>query len=209
MNRPDDSNWNGVLTNIDINAKLSENAGPGGWNDPCLLLAEDMNGNQRMTELQTKAQFSMWSIMKSPLLISANLRNISQNNIDTFSNEAVIAVNQDPLGHQGIRIFGGDLTGHYHNQDINGINIWSTNLMDGSKVMVFLNVKDTVQNITCDATCFEAAGFPKGGVEVKLIDLWNENKNLGQISTSNGLTITGVVGSGGVEMYKMIPVFSM
>eukprot|EP01084_Bolivina_argentea_P185643 320130_1 len=57
---PDDSNWNGVLTNIDINVNLYNNAGAGGWNDPCLLLAEDMNGNQRMSELQTKAQFSMW-----------------------------------------------------------------------------------------------------------------------------------------------------
>ena len=209
VNRPDDNNWGGVMTNIDINAKLSGNAGPGGWNDPCLLLAEDMNGRQRMTELQTKAQFSMWSVMKAPLLISANIRNMSSRNVDTFSNADVIAVNQDALGHQGVRVFGGDLTGHYHNADAQGINVWSTNLVDGSKAMVFLNVKDAVQNITCDAVCFESAGFPKGGVKVDVIDLWktDDNKNIGQISTAKPLTIYGVAGSGGVEMYKLVPLF--
>jgi hypothetical protein len=54
---PDDTNWNGVLTNIDINSQLSQWAGPGGWNDPCLLLAEDYQMNLRMTQLQTRAQF--------------------------------------------------------------------------------------------------------------------------------------------------------
>lgn len=74
---PDDTNWNGVLTNIDINAGLAKYAGPGGFNDPCLLLAEDINGKQRITELQSRFQFSMWAMMASPLLISGNLRNIS------------------------------------------------------------------------------------------------------------------------------------
>jgi hypothetical protein len=63
---PDDTNWGGVLANIDINAALAAYAGPepdgsgGGWNDPCLLLAEEWTGQQRMTELQTRAQFNMF-----------------------------------------------------------------------------------------------------------------------------------------------------
>ena len=74
---PDDTNWNGVLTNIDINSDLAKYAGPGGFNDPCLLLAEDINGKQRITELQSRFQFSMWAMMASPLLISGNIRNMS------------------------------------------------------------------------------------------------------------------------------------
>ena len=69
-----DTNWHGVLTNIDINANLYSYAGAGGWNDPCLLLAEEYTGTLRQTQLQTRAQFSMWAIMASPLLISANVR---------------------------------------------------------------------------------------------------------------------------------------
>lgn len=109
---PDDSNWPGVLTNIDINAALSANAGPSkGWNDPCLLLATDWQGKLRQTEQQTRAQFSMWAVMASPLLISANVLNMSAMTLATYTNKEVIAVSQDPLGEQGTRIVGGSLHG--------------------------------------------------------------------------------------------------
>lgn len=92
---PDDTNWNGVLANININSQLAANAGPDkGWNDPCLLLAEDLNGNLRVTQLQSRAQFSMWAVMASPLIISANIRNMSSMNIETYTNAEVIAVDQ-------------------------------------------------------------------------------------------------------------------
>eukprot|EP01084_Bolivina_argentea_P190009 326644_1 len=204
---PDDSNWNGVLINIDINVNLSMNAGSGGWNDPCLLLSNDMNGKPLMTELQTKAQFSMWSIMKSPLLISGNLRNMSKANVDTYSNMNVIGVNQDLLGMQGQRIVGGDVSNYYKKQDVNGINIWFTNLIDGSKVFVFLNVKNETQDIKCDITCFQSAGYPQSGLTVKIYDLWDQNKNLGQISTLHTYIVPNVTAYGGVEMYKFVPVF--
>ena len=45
---PDDSNWAGILANIDDNAALAEFAGPGGWNDPCLLLSYDYTGKVRV-----------------------------------------------------------------------------------------------------------------------------------------------------------------
>ena len=51
---PDDSTWDRIVQNIDINVDLWPYAGPGGWNDPCLLIAEDMNGKQRITEVQSR-----------------------------------------------------------------------------------------------------------------------------------------------------------
>eukprot|EP00043_Microstomoeca_roanoka_P012630 m.122529 g.122529 ORF g.122529 m.122529 type:complete len:235 (+) comp15548_c0_seq6:1185-1889(+) len=60
---------------------------------------------------QTRTQFSFWAIMASPLLISANIRNMSAYNLETFKNADVIAINQDPLGKQGRRLVGGDLSG--------------------------------------------------------------------------------------------------
>ena len=52
---PDDTNWGGILANININVPLAKNARKGGWNDPCLLLAEDWQGHLRITQLQTRA----------------------------------------------------------------------------------------------------------------------------------------------------------
>jgi len=107
---PDDTDWPGVLKNININARLAQYSGPGGWNDPCLLLAETSTGELRMTHTQTRTQFNFWAIMASPLLISANVRNMSQENLETYMNTEVIAIDQDRLGLQGIRLVGGDLS---------------------------------------------------------------------------------------------------
>ena len=52
----------------------------------------------------------MWAIMASPLIISANIRNMSKENVKTYTNREVIAVDQDPMGVQGERIMGGDLS---------------------------------------------------------------------------------------------------
>ena len=56
-----------------------------GWNDPCLLLAEDWTGRLRITQLQTRAQFSMWAVMASPLIISANIRNMVRWKLDCLA----------------------------------------------------------------------------------------------------------------------------
>jgi alpha-galactosidase len=106
---PDDSNWGAILKNIDINAELAVYAGPGGWNDPCLLLGATYTGSLRITEIQQRTQFNMWAVMSSPLLLSSNVRNMSAFTLETYSNKEVIAVNQDPIGRQGIRLFGSDL----------------------------------------------------------------------------------------------------
>jgi len=56
---PDDSTWEYIITNINIDANLAEYSGPGGWNNPCLLLGNDLNGHPRISEQQSRAQFSM------------------------------------------------------------------------------------------------------------------------------------------------------
>jgi alpha-galactosidase len=47
-----------------------------------------------MSEQQSRTQFNMWSIMAAPLLISANIRNMSKYVFETYSNAEVIAVDQ-------------------------------------------------------------------------------------------------------------------
>lgn len=47
--------------------------------------------------------------MASPLIISGNLRNLTAYNYETYTNPEVIAVDQDPLTKQGIRLVGGDM----------------------------------------------------------------------------------------------------
>ena len=51
-----------------------------------------------VTETQSRAQFSMWAVMASPLLISGNPYAFSDFTFATYANAKVIAVNQVGVG---------------------------------------------------------------------------------------------------------------
>lgn len=54
---------------LDRQSGLQPYAGKGGWNDPDLLQV----GKGNMTFNEYYVQFAMWSILKSPLIIGANI----------------------------------------------------------------------------------------------------------------------------------------
>lgn len=47
---------------------------------------------------------ALWAIMASPLFISSNLAKMPAQSKALLLNKGAIAVNQDPLGIQGVRI---------------------------------------------------------------------------------------------------------
>ncbi|XP_062517061.1 alpha-N-acetylgalactosaminidase-like [Corticium candelabrum] len=75
-------------------------AGPGHWNDPDMLIVGDFS----LSYDQSKAQMALWAIFAAPLLMSNDLRKISPEAKEILLNQEVIAVNQDPLGKQGLRV---------------------------------------------------------------------------------------------------------
>ncbi|CAI0431388.1 unnamed protein product [Linum tenue] len=89
------------MTNIaDLNDKWAAYAGPGGWNDPDMLEV----GNGGMTYKEYRSHFSIWALIKAPLLIGCDIRNMTAETKEILSNQEVIAVNQDPLGVQGRKV---------------------------------------------------------------------------------------------------------
>lgn len=107
---PDDTNYNGVLSDIDAMLPLWPHAGPGGWNDPCLLLGAGADGTDAVTEQQSRFQFSAWAVLAAPMLLSQNVRNMSAFRLATYTNPEVIAVSQDAMGRQGALLGGGPLS---------------------------------------------------------------------------------------------------
>jgi len=85
-------------------------AGPGHWNDPDMLII----GNFGLSYEQSRAQMALWCVLAAPLLMSVDLRNIRPEYAAIMLNRGAIAVDQDPLGIQGRRI--------YKNK---GIEIWA------------------------------------------------------------------------------------
>lgn len=162
---PDDMNWGRILKNLDIISDLAQYAGPGGWNDPCLLLSKKFDNSERLTETQSRAQFSLWAIVAAPLLISGNLFDMSPTTLATYTNKDVIGVNQDLLGKAGFRIQGDSLSG------ANVTNVWARPLANGDFALAFLNVGSETTDVTCGPDCFAKIGVQRDQT-MSVRDLW-------------------------------------
>jgi alpha-galactosidase len=130
---------------------LSKYAGPGHWNDPDML--EVGNGGMSLDEYRT--HMSLWAILAAPLLAGNDLTTMTPETIALLTNREVIAIDQDPAGHQGDRITAAGLT-----------EVWGRTLADGSKAVGIFNRDDSPVDGSVN---FESLGF-KGKVHVR--DLW-------------------------------------
>ena len=105
----DGDSW-GALTNcMNVIAAVSQYSGAGGWSDPDLLIGPEVYVGGQSDE-NARAQFTMWSLFPSNLLISQNVLAWSPYALETYSNAEAIAINQDPLASPAFRIVGADLT---------------------------------------------------------------------------------------------------
>ena len=97
-------NWNNIRGIIDYYGDdkdgFLEFGGPGGWNDPDMLVI----GNFGLSYDQSKAQMALWVIFAAPLLMSNDLRTIRPEFKDILQHPAVLKVAQDPLGRPGRRV---------------------------------------------------------------------------------------------------------
>ena len=119
----------GIL-NLQAANKVAQYAGPGGWNDPDMLEV----GNGKMTFNEYYAHFALWCLLKAPLLIGCSLENVSDQTLEILGNEELIAINQDSLGVQGVRVRPENEPGNHE--------VWSGPLSDDRTAVIFLN-KDT------------------------------------------------------------------
>jgi alpha-galactosidase len=98
----------GILAAIDATANLEKHAGPGGWNDPDMLVVGLANrGNIKgggCTTAEYQTQMSMWCVLAAPLMIGCDIRQMDAEAQRILTNAEVIAVDQDPLGRQGFRV---------------------------------------------------------------------------------------------------------
>lgn len=62
-------------------------------------------GNFGLSYEQSKTQMAIWAILAAPLLMSVDLRTIRPEYKAILQNKKIIAVDQDPLGIQGRRIY--------------------------------------------------------------------------------------------------------
>ena len=105
----DGQDWKALSNCINQQADAAVYAGPGAWPDPDLLVGPQVYvGGQ--SDTQARAQFTLWSIFPTNLLISQNVLQWSPYALETYSNAELIAINQDALMSPARRIQGSDLS---------------------------------------------------------------------------------------------------
>jgi hypothetical protein len=136
-------------------------AGPGQWNDADMLQVGNLPDIK-----EDKVHFSLWSILTSPLMAGNDPRSMSDAVRNILIAPEVIAVNQDPRGFQGYKVYEKD-----------GQQIYNKPLSDGTTAVLLLNkgVKASDVSVT-----WEQIGL-KGSQTVR--DLW-EKKDLGMFKDS-------------------------
>lgn len=97
--------WSSILGIYEINVKLADYSGIGGWNDPDMLEV----GNGNLTVEENKAHFTLWCMLSAPLILGNDIRefidadgNVDYNNkiLQIVTNRELIAVDQDKKGIQ-------------------------------------------------------------------------------------------------------------
>lgn len=90
-----------MVHNFDTVATREFYAGPGRWNDPDML--EIGNGEfDGHHLLEARTHLGLWAIAAAPLMIGTDLSKASPALIDVLKAPEVVAINQDPAGHQGV-----------------------------------------------------------------------------------------------------------
>ncbi len=195
----------GVMEIVEMNEPLRKYAGPGHWNDPDML--EVGNG---MSASEDRAHFTLWCMMAAPLILGNDITDMTPETLATITNREMIAVDQDPLGIQGLRLKkDGDL------------QYWFKPLSDGDWAFCILNIGDSAVTVPVDWTALEvddelsgrATSFSSVNYSVK--DIWNasakpfttqvkgKGKQRGQMVPASAQV---TVGSHDVAAFRLSPV---
>ena len=138
----------GILTSIDAVANLARFAGPGGWNDPDMLVIGLKNSGYikggGCTEIEYSTQMTMWSMFSAPLMIGCDVRNMSESTKKILLDKDIIALDQDTLGQQAIRMF-------RHN----GLEAWKKPLSDDRFAIVLFNRNEDATTMSVGAEDLE------------------------------------------------------
>jgi alpha-galactosidase len=92
-----------MMLNFDVAAAVPQYAGPGHWNDPDMLEV----GNGGMTEAEYRGHMALWAVLAAPLVAGNDLRTMDESTRAILTNPEVIAIDQDPMGVQAVRVVEG------------------------------------------------------------------------------------------------------
>jgi len=160
----------GVLSNFDQGIH-PEAEHTGFYNDPDMMVV----GMPGLTDAQNRVHMSLWAISAAPLLVGADLTTLSDATRATLTNPDVLAVDQDSLGLQGVKVASSG----------NGLEVWSKALSTpGERAALLLNRTGDAASITVHWSDLGLGDSSSATVR----DLW-ARKDLGPFDSSYSATV--------------------
>lgn len=98
----------------------------GFYNDPDMMVI----GMPGLNDAENRIHMSLWAISGAPLLVGADLTTLTTTTLATLTNPAVVAIDQDPLGLQAVKV----------REVAPGLEVWSKLLAKpGERAVLLLN----------------------------------------------------------------------
>jgi len=85
-------------------------------------------GNGKLSLAENRTHFTLWAILAAPLLAGNDLTNMKPEITAILTNRDVIAIDQDPLGRQGVRAYSDG-----------EVEVWTRQLQGGAIAICVLN----------------------------------------------------------------------
>ena len=162
-------------------------AGPGHWNDPDMLVVGWVGWGPQLhrtnlTPDEQYAHISLWCLLSAPLLIGCDLERLDDFTLGLLTNDEVLALDQDALGRQAVRI-----------ATYGAIDIYKKELEDGGWALGFFNRGDKQQEVLFNK--LDRIGIT-GRLRVR--DVWRQK----DLPPSDG-SLTVTVAAHGVVLLKL------
>lgn len=119
--------WDRIMSILDLQEGLEVLCGPSSFNDPDMLEV----GNGKLTTAENRAHFSLWCMLTAPLMLGNDLREIPDDVLDIITHKGMIAINQDPLCKQAVKVV-----------DEGDVEVFSKPLANGDLAVCVLNRGD-------------------------------------------------------------------
>ncbi|PBK67780.1 glycoside hydrolase family 27 protein [Armillaria solidipes] len=168
--------WSSIASIINQNSFHAWASDFHGHNDMDILEV----GNKGLSYEESKTHFTVWALMKSPLLIVVRLirfryelKSISNQTLEILKNEEIIAINQDSVVGTGVIPFRWGYNPDYTNDPKHPAQYWSGQSQNGT-VFMMINVHEETTDMT-----FRLMESPwmRAGRQYSVRDLWSHTDN--------------------------------
>ena len=168
--------YNKIINDKDVS--LAAYAGPGHWNDPDMMIV-GLHGRHTWmgpgcTDTEYRAHFSLWCLLAAPIILGIDPANMTPFTSNTVLNAEIIAVDQDTLGKQAVRVSHTD----------GNLDTWVKPMQNHASAVGLHNFSGATTNMTVQ---WSDLGL-ESNVLMQVRDLWAKT-NLGSFTNQYTATV--------------------